>query len=249
MERKKTIPINNAFYDDLHAKWHDSKDHPVALLRAENSLRNPWIQQILHNHFSNNCKILDIGCGGGFLTNFLADQSHEVFGVDLSTQSLEVAKQLDKTKKVSYQRASAYELPFGDQIFSVVCAMDLLEHVENPALVVKEASRVLRKDGLFFFHTFNRNLLSYFMVIKGVEWCFLNPPSNMHVYPLFIKPKELKKICENHHLKFCEILGMRPDYSQKAFWKMVFQRKVEEDFRFVFTSSLKTGYCGYAIKD
>lgn len=248
MERKKRIPINNTFYDDLHEKWHNAKDHPVALLRAENNLRNPWIHKILHHHFPQGGKVLDIGCGGGFLTNFLAKQGYETCGIDLSHQSIEIAKHLDETKKVVYQRASAYELPFDKETFSAVCAMDLLEHVENPALVIKEAARVLKKDGLFFFHTFNRNLASYFMVIKGVEWCFLNAPANMHVYPLFIKPKELQRICENQGLKVFEINGVRPDFSQKAFWKMVFQRRVEEDFRFIFTPSLKTGYCGYAKK-
>lgn len=249
MERKKNrVPINNAFYDDLHDKWHNSKDHPVALLRAENNLRNPWIERVLHEHSMQNCKMLDIGCGGGFLTNFLAQQGYEVFGIDLSTQSLDIAKQLDETKKVVYKRASAYELPFKNEEFSAICAMDLLEHVENPVLVIKEAARVLKKGGLFFFHTFNRNMMSYFMIIKGVEWCFLNAPKNMHVYPLFIKPKELEKACENHGLKVCEILGVRPDFSQRAFWKMVFQRNVGDDFRFVFTNSLKTGYCGYAQK-
>lgn len=249
MERKKSgFPINNAFYDDLHEMWSTSKDHPVALLRAENNLRNPWIDNVLRDKFPYPCRVLDVGCGGGYLANYLAKKGHIVSGVDLSQKSLEIAKQTDTSHSVEYKRASAYELPYGEGTFDAVTAMDLLEHVEHPAQVIDEASRVLKKGGLFFFHTFNRNMLSYFMVIKGVEWCFSNAPNNMHVYPLFIKPKELTDYCENHGLLVEEIKGVRPDFAKKAFWKMVFTRVVEEDFRFVFTSSLKTGYSGYARK-
>lgn len=249
MERKHSSKtINNAFYDELDSMWNESSDHPIALLRAENALRNPWIQKILTNEFSHPVTVLDLGCGGGYLTNYLATKGHFVSGIDLSVQSLEVAKHHDQTQSVSYQRASADSLPFPDQSFDAVCAMDLLEHVESPAKVVAEAARVLKKGGLFFFHTFNRNLLSYFMVIKGIDWCFSNPPKNMHVYPLFIKPEELRLICESHRLQIEQTKGVRPEFSSQAFWKLVFTRKVDESFRFVFTDSLKTGYSGYALK-
>ena len=87
------------------------------------------------------------------------------------------------------------------------------------------------------------------MIIKGVEWCFSNAPQNMHVYPLFIKPEELQMICENQGLSVEEIKGVRPDFARKSLWKMVFTRKVDQEFQFVFTKSLKTGYSGYAKKD
>ncbi len=249
MERTKNRnTINNAFYDDLNGMWTDSTDHPIALLRAENALRNPWIEKVLEEKFLKPCRVLDVGCGGGYLTNTLAQKGHQVSGVDLSVQSLEVAKMSDATKSVEYLRSSAYELPFEQGTFDAVCAMDLLEHVENPAQVVKEASRVLKKGGLFFFHTFNRNFLSYFMIIKGVEWCFSNTPKNMHVYPLFIKPQELQAICENHGMRIDEIKGCRPDFSTSSFWKMVLTKKVDKDFQFIFTSSTKTGYTGYASR-
>lgn len=249
MERTKNRnTINNAFYDDLDDMWMESTDHPIALLRAENALRNPWIEKILQEKFSDPCKVLDIGCGGGYLTNHLAKKGYQVCGVDLSEKSLAIARLNDQTGSVEYIRSSAYELPYNDGEFDAVCAMDLLEHVEKPAQVVAEASRILKKGGLFFFHTFNRNVLSYFMIIKGVEWCFANAPKNMHVYPLFIKPEELSNICENHHMRIEEIKGCRPDFGKTSFWKMVLTRKVEADFQFVFTKSLKTGYSGYASR-
>lgn len=248
MERKNNLPINNAFYDDLNAMWYQSTDHPIALLRAENELRNPWIDQVLEGHFQRPCKVLDVGCGGGFLTHYLAKKGHQVSGIDLSEQSLKIARQFDSSKLIHYTRGTAYDLPFADNSFDAVSAMDLLEHVEDPQQVINEASRVLKKGGLFFFHTFNRNPLSYIIVIKGVEWCFSNAPANMHVYPLFIKPKELTKQCKKHQLLVKEIKGVRPCIN-KAFMKLLFTRKVEESFRFTFSSSLATGYCGYAEKE
>lgn len=246
MEAKKRLPINNTFYDDLREKWHEACDHPIALLRAENELRNPWIKTVIAEHYKGSAKVLDIGCGGGFLTNELALHGHEVWGIDLSLGSLETAKERDATKKVHYERASAYELPYERAQFDVVCAMDLLEHVEQPAQVIKEASRVLKPGGLFFFHTFNRNLLSYFLVIKGVEWCFAAAPPQMHVYSLFIKPKEMTEMCRAFGLKVEEIRGMSPDMTQSSFWKLLMTRKVHPSFKFVFTDSLRTGYVGYS---
>jgi 2-polyprenyl-6-hydroxyphenyl methylase/3-demethylubiquinone-9 3-methyltransferase len=249
MERKGSKPtINNAWYDDLKETWYEVEDHPIALLRQENKLRNPWIQSVLVKNFRHPCSVLDIGCGGGLLTNYLAQKGHLVTGIDLSEPSLEIARNFDTTKSVDYRRASAYQLPFQVNSFDAVCAMDIIEHVENPGLLIQEASRVLKKGGLFFFHTFNRNFWSYLLVIKGVDWCFSNAPAHMHVYPLFVKPGELEMFCENQKLNIQELKGVKISMNNKSFWKMVFSRKVDENFRFEFTRSLKTGYSGFAKK-
>ncbi len=241
--RSKTI--NNEFYDDLAEGWYTSYDHPIALLRAENTLRVPWIiEQIGKNKI-----VLDIGCGAGILTNALAQAGHTTFGIDLSANSLTIARKQDATHSVSYQVANAYSLPYPDHSFEVVCAMDILEHVEEPSLLISEASRVLKPGGLFFFHTFNRNLLSYLLVIKGVEWCVRNTPKNMHIYPLFIKPEELHELCLEKDLSIKKLLGFRPKIFSTPFLKMVFTRKVPPDFSFCFSKSLATGYCGYAQKN
>ncbi|HSX12853.1 MAG TPA: bifunctional 2-polyprenyl-6-hydroxyphenol methylase/3-demethylubiquinol 3-O-methyltransferase UbiG [Chlamydiales bacterium] len=248
MERKKDR-INNTFYNTLHDRWQTAMDHPVALLRAENAIRNPWIEETIHSHFENKCTILDIGCGAGFLTNPLARKGHAVTGIDLSMSSLETAKQADTTGTVQYLEANAYEIPLPNERFDVVCAMDFLEHVEEPAKVVREAARVLKPNGLFFFYTFNRNFLSWLTVIKGVEWCVRNTPPHMHVYELFIKPSELKKMCVEQNLEILSLSGLRPDFFNKAFWNMLFTRTVPDDFRFTWTRSLTIGYLGLARKE
>lgn len=241
--------INNDFYDTLHDDWYSASDHPIALLRAENAVRVPWIiQEIREKIKGKTVDLLDVGCGGGFLTNALALEGHNVTGIDLSPSSLEIAKKYDRTGKVRYLEADAYTLPFENESFDVVCAMDILEHVTEPERLIREASRLLRPGGLFFFHTFNRNPLSYLLIIKGVDWFVPNAPKNMHVYPLFIKPQELTQLIHNHGLKDEKLLGFVPDFLTGSFWKLLVTRRVPADFKFKFCRDLTTGYCGFAIK-
>lgn len=228
--------------------WYTASDHPIALLRAENRLRIPWILQEIGFRFSQKIRALDIGCGAGFLTNALAQEGHRVSGIDLSENSLTVARKFDRTKTVDYRHANAYSLPFANKYYDVVCAMDVLEHVESPHLLIAEASRVLKPEGLFFFHTFNRNILSYIIVIQGVNWCVRNAPKNMHVYPLFIKPKELEHLCVAQNLQITKWLGFRPKFCTLPFFRMLLTRKVPADFAFKFSSNRATGYCGIAEK-
>jgi len=236
--------INNEFYNDLEERWYTANDHPIALLRAENAVRIPWILEKL----SPSSTVLDIGCGAGFLANCLAQKGHLVSAIDLSETTLATARRHDTTQSVQYIRANAYSLPFPDAAFDAVSAMDILEHVEEPHLLIAEASRVLKKGGLFFFHTFNRTFWSYLLVIKGVEWFVQNAPKNMHVYSLFIPPSELKNICEKYQLHTVTLTGFTPDLMSRPFWKMLLTRKVPPDFKFRFSKNLQTGYCGYAKK-
>jgi 2-polyprenyl-6-hydroxyphenyl methylase / 3-demethylubiquinone-9 3-methyltransferase len=247
MERKTGL-VNNDFYDDLHEAWKEGIHHPIALLRSENTVRNPWIQNIIHDHFSSSVSVLDIGCGGGLLTSYLNMQGHKVTGIDLSQGSLDFAKKQDLASKINYVYASADSLPFEDSSFDVVCAMDLLEHVDDYKKVISEASRVLKPGGLMFFHTFNRNALSYIMIIKGVEWFVKNTPQNMHHYDHFIKPKELKSCLEQYGLKTSLIQGLVPDPLSKGFWKMLLRKTVDDSFRFKFIKNTFTGYVGFAQK-
>jgi len=237
--------VNNEFYDELGDSWLEASAHPIALLRAENRLRNPWIAGKLPA----GTKFLDIGCGAGLLTNDLAARGHEVFGVDLSEKSLAVAGRQDKTASVRYLQCDAASLPFENESFDAVAAMDLLEHVDDPVLIVREAARVLRPGGLFFFHTFNRTFWSWLLVVKGVEWFVANTPRNMHLYSFFISPEELEKICKDERLMFGEVKGVMPKIASKPFLKMLFTRRVSSDFEFKFCSSLKTGYSGVALKE
>lgn len=241
--------INNEFYNLYGDRWYTAKDDPIALLRAETKVKLPWaLKKIAERKFSpSETKILDVGCGAGFLANPLSASGFQVTGIDLSEDSLEVARRFDSTKQVSYLVADAYHLPFPDQYFDVVTAMDFLEHVDDPARVVKEFSRVLKPGGIFIFHTFNRNLLAYVVIIKLVEWLIKNTPKNMHVLKLFIKPKELCDFCENSGMIPDEMTGIRPVFSNLTL-RDLRSGEVPETFQFKLTKSLLLSYMGNAIK-
>ena len=240
--------VNNDIYSALGARWYDAADDPVALLRAEARLRNPWVSHKIGEELpGKSCSVLDLGCGGGFLSNHLATLGHRVTGLDEAADSLQIAASHDASGTVRYDRGDATHLPYEAGTFDVVCAMDFLEHVEDPDRVIQEASRVLAPSGLFFFHTFNRNWLSWLVVIKGVEWFVKNTPKDMHVLHLFLKPSEVDAMCRRHGMVTETVLGSRPRIGT-AFWKMLRTGSVPPDFDFTFTRSTKLGFTGYARK-
>ncbi|HEX3596163.1 MAG TPA: bifunctional 2-polyprenyl-6-hydroxyphenol methylase/3-demethylubiquinol 3-O-methyltransferase UbiG, partial [Polyangiaceae bacterium] len=240
--------VNNEIYSTLGDRWYDADDDPVALLRAESRFRNPWVTSELAGRFSGRaCTVLDVGCGAGFLTNHLASHGHAVTGLDMADDGLRVARAHDATGKVDYRSGDALALPFGAGAFDVVCAMDVLEHVEDPARLVAEAGRVLTPGGLFFFHTFDRNFLSWLVVIKGVEWFVKNTPPDMHVLRLFVTPGEVMDACRRAGLSVTEIFGTRPRVDG-AFFRMLRTGVVSPDFAFTRSRSTRLGYTGFARK-
>ena len=244
--------INNSIYDSYGDKWYTAFDDPVALLRAESKAKTPWVLQKIKNHFLGvsdlaQIQVLDVGCGGGFLSNSLAQERLSVTAIDLSEESIRVAARYDSTKSVKYLTADAYSLPFEASTFDVLTAMDFLEHIENPAEIIKEFSRVLKPNGLFIFHTFNRNWISNLIIIKAVELLVRNTPKNMHVLRLFIKPVELAQYCHQTDLKVIEMTGIKPVFSSIPL-KNIFSGVVPKGLRFELTKSLQLSYMGYAQK-
>jgi len=237
--------VNNAIYSQLGQRWYDADDDPIALLRAESRLRNPWIRDELSRRFGRACMVLDVGCGAGFLSNDLGD--HLVTGIDASEPSLAIARQHDRSGRVRYDLGDATRLPYADASFDAVCAMDFLEHVEQPAEVIAEIGRVLKPDGVFFFHTFNRNWLAWLIVIKGVEWLVRNTPRDLHVLRLFLTPDEVSTMCQRHGLDVVSLIGMRPCIDG-AFVRLITTGRIVPAFRFTFTRSTRLAYCGIATK-
>ncbi|MEZ0391386.1 MAG: bifunctional 2-polyprenyl-6-hydroxyphenol methylase/3-demethylubiquinol 3-O-methyltransferase UbiG, partial [Pseudobdellovibrionaceae bacterium] len=193
-------------------------------------------------------RVLDVGCGAGFLSNYLGREGFSVTAIDLSVSSLEVARRRDETKQVHYLQADAYDLPFDDGYFDVVTSTDFLEHVSEPKRVLKEISRVLGPSGFFFFHTFNRNWISKLLAIKSLEWFVKNTPEHLHVYDLFIKPKDLKKWMEDENMEVLEMHGIRPKILQLPVWRLLTRGEVDPRFRFKWSSNLAVSYMGIARK-
>jgi 2-polyprenyl-6-hydroxyphenyl methylase / 3-demethylubiquinone-9 3-methyltransferase len=253
MAFKKSRPetlVNNEIYDEYGERWYTAKDDPVALLRAEARARYGWIVSELTGRYSSgSIHILDVGCGAGFLANPLALNGYRVTGLDASKSALEVARNHDTTRTVDYRHGDAYKLEFDAGIFDVVCAMDFLEHVEYPDRVVQEVARVLKPGGSFFFYTFNRNLLAWLIVIKGVEWFIRNTPRRMHRLNYFIKPAEMRRMCFKNRMSVVRCCGLAPKIFQTAFWKMLVTGAVEDRFTFSFTRHQLIGYIGIAVRD
>lgn len=240
--------VNNDYYHSLGQRWYTAKDDPVALLRAESRTRNPWIHELIQSYYSvEQAHILDVGCGAGFLSNFLSEKGFKVTGIDLSQESLQVARLRDPTLKATYTYADAYQLPFANQSFEVVTCTDFLEHVSKPQLVLSEIERVLKPGGLFFFHTFNKNLLAWLIVIKGVEWFVKNTPKNLHVLGMFIKPEDLIRDLEDLHFSVKEVKGLRPRLNS-SFWELLATGIVSDSFEFQWTRSTLMSYTGWAQK-
>lgn len=245
------LKIDNELYERLGEDWYEARDNPVALLRAESRWRNPWVIEWLRKlqfERSHPPRVLDIATGGGFLANALAREGFGVVGIDVSEQSLSIARSRDSTRTVEYLRADALSLPFSDASFDAVCLMDFLEHVEDPEAAIAEATRVLRPAGLLFFHTFNRNWLSWLVVIRGVEWFVRNTPPRMHVLRLFIKPRELIAMLGRQGLDIDELFGSRPCVASRAFWTLLMNGIVPDDFEFRRSASLAMGYTGVATR-
>ena len=239
------MTVDNTIYEDLGERWYGARDDPVALLRAEARLRTAWVLAALPGPA---LRILDVGCGGGFLSNPLAAAGHETLGLDLSRGALAVARRHDGTGRVRYLAGDALRLPFPRACFDAVCAMDFLEHIPDPGAFLAEAARVLRPGGRFFFHTFNRNPVSHLVAIKGVEWVVRNTPPRLHVIGMFIKPGELAALCAGHGLEVRELRGVRPRILAWPFLKLLLTGTVDDRFQFRFTRSLLLGYCGIAVK-
>ena len=157
-------------------------------------------------------KVVDIGCGGGILSDAMARQGAEVLGADLAVKSLKVAQlhALEAgTQGVQYREISAEDLA-QEQAgqYDVVTCMEMLEHVPNPASVVKACSALVKPGGWVFFSTLNRNPKSFLFAIVGAEYILNLLPKGTHEYALLIKPSELADWARIHGLDIQQMKGM-----------------------------------------
>jgi len=139
-------------------------------------------------------QVLDVGCGGGILSESMAQRGAQVTGIDLAEKSLQVAQlhALEANVQVDYRcvavEALAQEKP---QAFDVVTCMEMLEHVPDPASVVRACAALVKPGGHVFFSTLNRNAKAYLMAVVGAEYVLNLLPKGTHDYSKFIKPSEL----------------------------------------------------------
>ena len=155
--------------------------------------------------------VLDVGCGGGILSEAMAGLGAKVTGIDLADKPLKVAQLhlLESGRDVDYRKISAEELARErPQHYDVVTCMELLEHVPNPAATVQACAELVKPGGYVFFATISRNLKSYLFAVIGAEYVLNLLPRGTHDYAKFIKPSELAQMCRRSGLSVEGITGM-----------------------------------------
>ena len=200
-------PHELAKFGELAHRWWDPNSE-FKPLHEINPLRLDWIESALPLAGK---KVLDIGCGGGLLSEGMAARGAEVTGIDLSEKPLGVARLhlYESGLKVDYRLISAEDMAAAHPgEFDAVTCLEMLEHVPDPASIVAACARLVKPGGHVFFSTLNRNPKSYLFAVIGAEYVLKLLPRGTHDYAKFIKPAELSRQCRTAGLAVEEIRGM-----------------------------------------
>ncbi len=182
--------------------------------------RCDYIESCVTNVFGKNAlrqqEIVEVGCGGGLISEELAERGAIVVGIDPSQGALEVARkhtqQSGLGQSTYFEQGYAEALPYADGSFSVIVCLDVLEHVSDLNTTIRDIARVLAPGGVFIFDTINRTLLARIALIWIGERFFHNNGivPGLHDYAKFIKPQELKAILAENNLQVHELTGFMP---------------------------------------
>ena len=184
-----------AKFSALAHQWWDL-DGEFAALHQINPLRLDWIDSTCP---LKGARVLDVGCGGGILADAMARKGADVLGIDLAEKSLKVAQlhALEAgTPHIAYRQISAEAL--ADELpgqFDVVTCMEMLEHVPDPASIVRACAQLVKPGGWVFFSTINRNPKSFLLAIVGAEYLLNLVPRGTHEYARLLRPSELGQFC------------------------------------------------------
>ncbi len=216
----KNITVNKKEIDKfskLASEWWDPngkfkplhKFNPVRLNYIKKSILDK-LKKRSSGKSLKNIKVLDIGCGGGLLCEPLSKLGAKVIGIDASERNIKIAKTHAKKSKlkINYYCASPENF-ISKEKFDVVLNMEIVEHVEDVNLFLKESSKFLKKNGVMFIATLNKTLKSYIFAILGAEYILRWLPIGTHDWNMFISPDKLVKICEKNSLSLDEILGVK----------------------------------------
>jgi 2-polyprenyl-6-hydroxyphenyl methylase/3-demethylubiquinone-9 3-methyltransferase len=200
-------PVELEKFSQLAHKWWDPNSE-FKPLHDINPLRLGYIDRYAGLAGKT---VLDVGCGGGILSEGMAAMDADVTGIDLADKSLKVAKLhlLESGRKVDYRKV-AVEALAAEQPghYDVVACLEMLEHVPDPQSVIASCAKLAKPGGWVFFSTLNRNPKSYLYAVLGAEYVLNLLPRGTHDYARFIKPSELAQSCRNAGLTVTDLTGM-----------------------------------------
>lgn len=256
--------VNNELYRELGHEWWDEEVGEFTTLRyAVNPARFGYFRRILEKEpyrEPSTLSILDVGCGGGVLSEDFARLGCKVTGIDPAAEAIEAARVHAAASglTIKYGVGVGEHLPFAEATYDCAACCDVLEHVDDADRVIGEVSRVLKPGGLFFYDTVNRTFMSKLGAIKVMqEWrCTAFAQPNSHVWEKFIKPAELRAMLERHGLDHREMRGLTSAGNPIAIL-LNFHRRVKNRISFkelgrriAFHESddLRISYMGWAVK-
>ena len=211
-------PAELAKFSELAHRWWDTESE-FRPLHQINPLRLAWIDDIVPLAGK---RVLDIGCGGGILTDAMARKGAEVLGIDLAGKALKVAQlhALEaQTQGVRYREVSAETLAAEQpESFDVVTCMEMLEHVPDPSSVVRACATLVKPGGHVFFSTINRNAKAFVFAIVGAEYILNLLPRGTHEFAKFIKPSELAAYARSAGLDLAHTRGMEYNPLTRHYW-------------------------------
>ena len=206
-------------FSKLAEEWWDPEGK-FKPLHNFNPVRLRYIKDTITKKFGNkseklplkNIKILDIGCGGGLLSEPLSRLGATVTGIDASDRNIKIAKMhLEKSKlDIDYYCSSPEKFDVNEK-FDVVLNMEIVEHVDNVDFFLLKSSELLKKNGLMFIATLNKTLKSYVFAIIGAEYVLKWLPIGTHDWNKFLKPDDLINICKNNSLNLNNLIGVKFD--------------------------------------
>ncbi|MGB0936831.1 MAG: bifunctional 2-polyprenyl-6-hydroxyphenol methylase/3-demethylubiquinol 3-O-methyltransferase UbiG [Colwellia sp.] len=221
MNRPQTQTVNPSLnvshdeiakFEEIASQWWDLQGD-FKPLHQINPLRVQFITQHISDINSTlfDKNIIDVGCGGGILTESLAKLGGKVTGIDMGSEPLNVAKlhALESQLSIEYQKIPAEEMAINHpEKFDMVTCMEMLEHVPDPASVIKACSDLVKPGGLVFFSTLNKNIKSYLMAIVAAEKILKLVPDGTHDHDKFIRPSQLISWAHESGLKCIDTSGI-----------------------------------------
>ena len=217
-ETVKADPAELAKFSELAHRWWDT-DSEFRPLHQINPLRLGWIDGLAG---LSSKVVLDVGCGGGILSDSMARKGANVTGIDLSTKALRVARlhALEaQTSNLQFREVSVEALAAEQPAsFDVVTCMEMLEHVPDPASVVKACAQLVKPGGWVFFSTINRNPKAFALAIVGAEYILNMLPRGTHEYAKLIRPSELAASCRAAGLDVTHTCGLEHNPLTRRYW-------------------------------